>query len=105
MYESSCTTQLCCKTCREKYGKGRSEHGAAQYCFTTTSQFFWKGWEHWRIPCRQCSSQKMKLSSHTVGHRNCSLFLSRTAVTHELFDLVVELCPSSTSAGLAENIK
>ncbi len=66
--------QLRCKTCREKYGKGRSEHGAAQYCFATTSQFFWKGWEHWRIPCRQCSSQKMKLSSHTVGHRNCSLF-------------------------------
>lgn len=32
-------------------------------------------------------------------------FLARTAVTHELFDFIIELRPSSTSAGLAENIK
>lgn len=32
-------------------------------------------------------------------------FLKRAAVTHELFDLIVELRQSSTSAGLAENIK
>lgn len=32
-------------------------------------------------------------------------FLKRAAVTHELFDLIIELRPSSTSAGLAENLK
>ena len=31
--------------------------------------------------------------------------MSRSAVTHELFNLVIELRPSSTSAGLEENIK
>jgi hypothetical protein len=31
--------------------------------------------------------------------------MSRSAVTHELFDLVIELRPSSTSAGLEEHIK
>lgn len=32
-------------------------------------------------------------------------FLKRAAVTHELYDLIVELRPSSTSAGLSEHIK
>lgn len=32
-------------------------------------------------------------------------FFKRSAVTHDLFDMIVELRQSSTSAGLAENIK
>jgi hypothetical protein len=32
-------------------------------------------------------------------------FLKRAAVTHELFDLIIELRPNTTSGGLAENIK
>ena len=32
-------------------------------------------------------------------------FFSHCAVTRELHDMIVELCPSTTSGGLAENIK
>jgi len=39
------------------------------------------------------------------GSGSVPYFLARTAVTHELFDFLIELRPSSTSAGLAENIK
>jgi len=40
-----------------------------------------------------------------MGLGTVPLFMSRSAVTHELFDLVIELRPSSTSAGLEEHIK
>lgn len=39
------------------------------------------------------------------GSENVPYFLARAAVTHELYDFIIELRPSSTSAGLAENIK
>ena len=32
-------------------------------------------------------------------------FLTRCAVTRELYDIIIELRPSLTSGGLAENIK
>ncbi|TFY73336.1 hypothetical protein EWM64_g10676, partial [Hericium alpestre] len=58
-----------------------------QYSYATTSDKFWEGWEYWRIP------------------RGLPVFFHRCAVTHDLLDLIVELRLSSTSAGLAENIK
>lgn len=39
------------------------------------------------------------------GSGSVPYFLARTAITHELYDFIIELRPSSTSAGLAENIK
>ncbi|KAG2114786.1 uncharacterized protein F5147DRAFT_769513 [Suillus discolor] len=57
------------------------------YCFTTTSAMYWKSWEHWRIP------------------RGILIFFYWCALTQDLFDLLVELRPSSTSAGLEERIQ
>ncbi|KAF8959245.1 hypothetical protein BDZ97DRAFT_1667389 [Flammula alnicola] len=80
MNERAIGYQLRCKDCKENDRPGG-------YCFVATNHIFWDKWEHWKIP------------------RNIPYFLKRAAVTHELFDLIVELRPSSTSAGLAENLK
>ncbi|KAG2059578.1 hypothetical protein BDR06DRAFT_1003175 [Suillus hirtellus] len=48
---------------------------------------YWKSWEHWRIP------------------RGILIFFYRCALTRDLFDLLIELRPSSTSAGLEECIR
>ncbi|KAF8054908.1 hypothetical protein FPV67DRAFT_1681291 [Lyophyllum atratum] len=80
--------QLRCKMCKES--KARQEPGSdekLEYCFAATSKVFWQRWEHWKIP------------------RGVPMFLSRCAVSRELFDLVVELRPKSTSAGIAEHVK
>ncbi|KAK7050400.1 hypothetical protein R3P38DRAFT_3173760 [Favolaschia claudopus] len=61
--------------------------GTKSRSFVTTNQVFWKNWEHWEIP------------------RGIPYFTSRSAVTRELFDIIVEFRPSTTSGGLAENIK
>ncbi|PIL33226.1 hypothetical protein GSI_04676 [Ganoderma sinense ZZ0214-1] len=53
----------------------------------TTSAEFWKHFEHWELP---------------IGLPH---FFSRSAVTSELFDFIVEMRLKSTSAGLAENVK
>ncbi|KAJ7467666.1 hypothetical protein FB451DRAFT_1178035 [Mycena latifolia] len=55
--------------------------------FATTNQLFWQRWEHWKIP------------------RGIPYFFSRCAVARDLFDLIIEFRPSTTSGGLAENIK
>ncbi|KAF8186240.1 hypothetical protein BJ912DRAFT_927161 [Pholiota molesta] len=65
----------------------KAENPSGKYCFATTSHLFWKKWEHWKIP------------------RSVPYFLRRAAVTHELFDLIIELRLSYTSAGLAEHLK
>ena len=39
------------------------------------------------------------------GSGSVPYFFARTAVTHDLCDFIIELRPSSTSAGLSENIK
>ncbi|KAG1777618.1 hypothetical protein EV702DRAFT_969371, partial [Suillus placidus] len=57
------------------------------HCFTTTNLDFWHTWPHWSIP---------------VG---IPVFFQRCAVTHELFDLLIELHLSSTAGGLTENIR
>ncbi|KAK6971771.1 hypothetical protein R3P38DRAFT_3297859 [Favolaschia claudopus] len=61
--------------------------GTKNRSFVTTNPAFWKKWEHWEIP------------------RGIPYFLSRSAVTRELFDIIAEFRPSTTSGGLAENIK
>ncbi|KAG6379441.1 hypothetical protein JVT61DRAFT_11916 [Boletus reticuloceps] len=65
--------------------EGNTKDGS--YCFALTSHVFWKGWNHWEIP------------------GEIPIFYKRCALTHELFNLVVEIRPSTTSAGLAEQLK
>ncbi|KAG1776098.1 hypothetical protein EV702DRAFT_1269133 [Suillus placidus] len=92
--EAALGTQLRCNRCRES-SKGKTGGDAASgmvaaiegYCFATTSAMYWKGWEHWRIP------------------RGLPIFFYRCALTRDLFDLLVELRPSSTSAGLEERVR
>ena len=43
------------------------------------------------------------MTDHVLG--GVPYFMKCCAITRELYDLIVELRPSSTSAGLAENIK
>ncbi|KAG1859810.1 hypothetical protein F4604DRAFT_1930535 [Suillus subluteus] len=57
------------------------------YCFATTSAAYWSSWEHWRIP------------------RNIPIFFYCCALTRDLFDLLVEMRPSTTSAGLEERVR
>ncbi|KAL6299496.1 hypothetical protein BKA93DRAFT_829872 [Sparassis latifolia] len=83
--ETAIGLQLRCKRCEHQYGPGAAETGS--YCFSTTSASFWERREHWEIPM------------------TIPFFLKRCAVTRELFDWIVELRPSTTAAGLAENIK
>ncbi|KAF9019632.1 hypothetical protein BDZ89DRAFT_1164575 [Hymenopellis radicata] len=71
--------QLRCRNCKQ--------NGSAHYCFALTNMTFWQNWEPWKIP------------------RGVPIFLSRSAVSRELFDIIAELRLSSTAAGLAENIK
>ncbi|KAJ8596101.1 hypothetical protein M405DRAFT_929054, partial [Rhizopogon salebrosus TDB-379] len=57
------------------------------HCFATTNPGFWHGWSHWSIP------------------GDIPIFFYRCAVTHELFDLLIELRLSSTAGTLAENVR
>ncbi|KAF9523225.1 hypothetical protein CPB83DRAFT_775787, partial [Crepidotus variabilis] len=75
--------QLRCKTCQ---GKPKEERKQG-FCFATTNQIFWEKWEHWKIP------------------RSIPIFNKRLAVTRNLYDLIIELRPTSTAAGLAEHIR
>ncbi|TCD66734.1 hypothetical protein EIP91_001027 [Steccherinum ochraceum] len=77
--------QMRCSDCKNRYGKDGDEEG--KYCFSTTSVQFWQNWEFWEMP------------------RGMPVFFSHCAVTRDLFKLIVEMRPSSTSAGLAENIR
>ncbi|RDB21084.1 hypothetical protein Hypma_011838 [Hypsizygus marmoreus] len=70
--------QLRCKGCKSA---GRP------FCFATTSKAFWEKWEHWRVP------------------RGIPLFFSRSAVSRDLFDVVIEFRPAVPSAQLAEHVK
>ncbi|PIL30528.1 hypothetical protein GSI_07228 [Ganoderma sinense ZZ0214-1] len=82
--------QLRCLDCAEKYGKKNKRSSGdldKRYCWTTTSADFWDQFEHWELP------------------KGLPHFFSRSAVSSELFDFIVEMRLKSTSAGLAENIK
>jgi acetoacetate decarboxylase len=82
-------------------GKGDPSKGT--YCFATTNVSFWAKREAWEIPRRLCTIYTTTDSHTFIGE--IPYFLKRCAITRELYDLIVELRPSSTSAGLAENIK
>lgn len=107
--ERAIGVQIICKQCRSQYEKGGPQEGKGHFCFATTAKCFWAKWEHWRIP------GELHVSSLEGNHLltvlgTCSAdgiphFLTRCAVTRELFDVIVELRPSLTSGGLAENIK
>ncbi|KAJ6533328.1 hypothetical protein DFH09DRAFT_1406865 [Mycena vulgaris] len=71
----------------EKCTADEGSSGTKNRCFVTTNPAFWEKWEHWKIP------------------RGIPYFFSRCAVNRELFDLIIEFRPSTTSGGLAENIK
>ncbi|PIL33642.1 hypothetical protein GSI_04265 [Ganoderma sinense ZZ0214-1] len=82
--------QIRCLDCADKYakkGQTRSEDAEGRYCWTGTSAEFWDNFEHWELP---------------IGLPH---FFSRSAVSAELFDFIIEMRLKSTSAGLAENIK
>ncbi|PIL35895.1 hypothetical protein GSI_01555 [Ganoderma sinense ZZ0214-1] len=95
--------QMRCNKCKEARGNtgrrgGRGKGGGGDddddddyddpsYCWGTASYQFWEGKEHWEIP-------------NGVPHMKW-----RSAVTSDLYDLIIELRPSLTSAGLAEHIK
>ncbi|KAJ7037697.1 hypothetical protein C8F04DRAFT_1328715 [Mycena alexandri] len=86
--------QLRCKPCEGRYSKHGTNVGETTatgeklgYSFATTNTKFWNDWQHWEIP------------------RGVPHFNHRCALTRELFDLIVELRPSTTSGKIAENIK
>ncbi|KAJ7081764.1 hypothetical protein B0H15DRAFT_912552, partial [Mycena belliarum] len=81
--ETALGYQLRHETCVPDEGGGLTKSRS----FVTTNQIFWEKWEHWKIP------------------RGIPFFFSRCAISRDLFDLIIELRPSSTSGGLAENIK
>ncbi|GBE81445.1 hypothetical protein SCP_0311740 [Sparassis crispa] len=85
--ETALGFQLRCQSCAKQCGVHGEGDDEGPYCFSTTSPLFWEKREHWEIP---------------AGIPIC---LRRCAITRDLFDLVVELRPSTTAAGLAENIK
>ncbi|OBZ69969.1 hypothetical protein A0H81_10476 [Grifola frondosa] len=76
--------QLRCKVCERRLKEGTVN---VQYCFATTTPAFWKNRRFWAIP------------------RGVPVFFQRCGVTRNLFDLIIEFRPSTTSGSLAENIK
>jgi len=91
-------------TSSEKKRKGEDE----QHCFATTSSTYWKKWSFSNIPRMSDSSIDtlcIGLCSALVHLGGVPIFFPRCGLTRELFDLIVEIRPSMTSGGLAENIK
>ncbi|KAF9068511.1 hypothetical protein BDP27DRAFT_1421866 [Rhodocollybia butyracea] len=78
--ESALGYQLRCQSCAE--GKQNMES-----CFATTSPIFWEKMQGYEIP------------------RGIPHFFQRCALTRPLYDMILELCLSGTSGGLAENIE
>ncbi|KAG1720557.1 hypothetical protein EDB19DRAFT_1776310 [Suillus lakei] len=94
--EMALGAQLHCNRCKEtSKSKLKARNGTTHssdsdssiegYCFTTTSTVYWKSWEHW------------------ASSGGIPIFFYRCALTRDLFDLLVELRPSSTSAGLHQS--
>ncbi|TFY74060.1 hypothetical protein EWM64_g9952, partial [Hericium alpestre] len=87
--------QLRCKDCKKKRSQlsgGVTKRGkkkqALSYSCATTNPIFWEKWEWWDIPTGEVP-----------------IFFKKCAVTRELLDLILEVRLTSTSHGLAENIK
>ncbi|EGN93399.1 hypothetical protein SERLA73DRAFT_156341 [Serpula lacrymans var. lacrymans S7.3] len=76
--------QLQCRACQD--GSDNAQMGG-DYCYATTNYTFWEKWEFWETPA------------------NIPIFFKCCAITYELFDLIIEFHPTSTSSGLLENNK
>ncbi|KAF9078661.1 hypothetical protein BDP27DRAFT_1412611 [Rhodocollybia butyracea] len=63
------------------------EEETVRVCTSTTNAIFWEKWQHYEIP------------------RGIPHFSKCCALTHELYDFIVEVRPSLTSGGMAEHIK
>ncbi|KAF7796643.1 hypothetical protein EIP86_007825 [Pleurotus ostreatoroseus] len=76
--ETAIGYQLRCKACKNR---------GLEWCFATTSAAFWAKSEAWSVP------------------RGVPIFFYRAAVSRDLYDYLIEMRPSTTSAGLAENVR
>ncbi|KAI0692731.1 hypothetical protein C8T65DRAFT_745002 [Cerioporus squamosus] len=88
--ETAIGIQLRCNPCKEMHSKGggsKSKEDESSYCFATTNCQFWEKREHWDIPL------------------GIPQFLKKSALTRDLFNLVVEFRPSGTAAGIAEHVR
>ena len=93
--EAALGFQLRCKNCR----------GDGQFCIATTNPLFWEKWEHWKIPRNKPLQHIIVVKLTVCIAGGIPQFFKRCAVTRELFDFIIELRPSETSAGLAKHIK
>ncbi len=99
--------QIHCEDCQAAAYKAREAGEAAPGSFrtATTSPQFWANWQHFEIPSA-CFFPLIFLTaaninvSGTIPH-----FFQRCALTRELYDMIIEIRPTVTSGGLAENIK
>ena len=87
--------QLRCEDCKE---------ANRQHCFATTSITFWRRWDHHDIP-RECRSLDAMFSHLHMILGGIPIFTMRSGATRELFDLIGEVRPSTTSGRLAEHIR
>ncbi|KAA1478099.1 hypothetical protein DENSPDRAFT_885629 [Dentipellis sp. KUC8613] len=97
--ETALGFQLKCEACQEKSQKSKTKNKKSfkspedvddedsGYHYALTNPEFWAKWHHWEIPM------------------GIPYFLKRCALTRELFDLIMEMRPAGTSAGIAEHIK
>jgi len=88
--------QLRCKDCKGVNGK--------DYCFATTSAEFWKNHEHWELPRKFPLADIFSPLTHQKFQGGIPYFFSRSAASRELFNLIIELRPALTSAGISEHI-
>ncbi|TFY73725.1 hypothetical protein EWM64_g10287 [Hericium alpestre] len=80
--------QIRCKDCQTiKEGLSKEEADKFTHCTATTNALFWEKWQYWEVPY------------------GLPIFFHKCAVTRELLDLLLELRLTTTSMGLAENIK
>ena len=101
--ETALGYQIRCNHCSGEL----DERGNTTHCFATTNPLFWENWETYLIPSKSSSFRVIvnvaEFTPSTIG--GIPIFFKRCSVTRELFDLIVELRLTMTSAGLAENIR
>ncbi|THH31610.1 hypothetical protein EUX98_g2599 [Antrodiella citrinella] len=82
--ETALGFRIRCKLC---HGESQGKTNKEGYCIATTNPLYWEKWNLWEIP------------------RGVPYFFKRCAVTAELFQMIDEMRPLSTAAGLEENIR
>lgn len=102
--ETAIGYQLRCDDCKKLNGNNQSS-------FAATSFNFWKHKEHWEIPrelwilqFKACTNLPLQSSTH-YSTGGIPHFTASGALTRDLYNMIIELRPSTTSAGLAERIK